>query len=173
MEPSSALPPLFTLSSAVFVEREDKILILKRAGGEATGGWYLPGGAVDPGETVEHCAARELMEEAGLPPDGQLTCVAVAHMQVYGYPSLQVLYACGSANGDVVLSAEHSAARWIDPAAYRERYFSDDIIRQVATSSPRVAEMLANIRHALDAYLKWREMRALAMERTHLPFTTG
>jgi 8-oxo-dGTP diphosphatase len=56
---------LFTLSSAVFVQRHGNILILKRAGGEGTGGWYLPGGAVDAGETVEESARRELLEEAG------------------------------------------------------------------------------------------------------------
>ena len=44
---------LFGLSAAVYVQRDGKILVLKRAMGEATGGWYIPGGAVDPGEDVE------------------------------------------------------------------------------------------------------------------------
>src|SRR2546421_1554036 len=95
---------LFALSSAVFAERDGQILVLKRAGGEATGGWYLPGGAVDPGETVEDGARRELLEESGLTPASRLTCVAVAHMHVYGHDSLQVLYACDCLDGDVVLS---------------------------------------------------------------------
>jgi 8-oxo-dGTP pyrophosphatase MutT (NUDIX family) len=144
--------PLFALSSAVFVQREGQILILKRAVGEAVGGWYLPGGAVDEGETVEQGAARELLEEAGLIPDGPLTCVAVAHMHVYGRDSLQVLYACDSAEGEVVISDEHSGFRWIGPVAYRDRYFNDDILARV---EGRPGEMLRNIRHALDAYLAW------------------
>lgn len=147
--------PLFTLSSAVFAERDGKILILKRAGGEASGGWYLPGGAVDSGETVEESARRELFEGAGLRPSGPLTCVAVAHMHVYGHESLQVLYACECADGDVVLSHEHSGARWIDAAEYRDRYFSDETMARFAADG-RMARMLANIRDAIDAYIRWR-----------------
>jgi len=155
---------LFRLSTAVFVERGGEILVLKRAGGEMTGGWYLPGGAVDPGETVEEGARRELQEEAGLAPDGPLTCVAVAHMRVYGEDSLQVLYACACREGDVVLSHEHSAARWVEPAAYRERYFNDDVLAAIEGRDRRVWSMLRNIRAAIDAYLAWRDLRRRAGE---------
>jgi 8-oxo-dGTP diphosphatase len=153
---------VFRLSTALFVERGDEILVLKRAGGEMTGGWYLPGGAVDPGETVEEGAVRELREEAGLVPSGPLTCVAVAHMHVYGQDSLQVLYACACPDGDVVLSDEHSAARWMAADAYRERYFNDAVLSLFEDRDPRVWTMLRNIREAIDAYLRWREMRAAA-----------
>jgi 8-oxo-dGTP pyrophosphatase MutT (NUDIX family) len=157
-----ALPPgAFLLSTALFVERAGQILVLKRAGGAMTGGWYLPGGAVDPGETVEEGARRELLEEAGLVPTSPLVCVAVAHMHVYGADSLQVLYACDCAEGDVVISHEHSAARWIDATAYRDRYFNDAVLAQFE-AQPQVHEMLTNIRAAVDAYIAWRAMKARA-----------
>jgi 8-oxo-dGTP diphosphatase len=151
--------PLFALSAAVFLERHGEILLLKRAGGEMTGAWYIPGGAVDAGETVEEAARRELFEESGLAPDGPLTCVGVSHMRAYGLESLQVLYACDCAPGDVVLSDEHSAARWMDARTYRDRYFSDEILARFESTDRRIWSMLAGIRAAIDAYLAWRGLR--------------
>ena len=151
--------PVHHLSSAVFAQRNGEILLLKRAGGEMTGGWYLPGGALDTGETIEQCAARELHEEAGLVPTGPLICVAVAHMHVYGADSLQVLYAADCDEGDVILSHEHSAFRWMNPTAYRDRYFTDDILKNATAADPRIGDMLTDIRNALDAYLAWRAGR--------------
>jgi 8-oxo-dGTP diphosphatase len=152
-------PPLYALSSAVFVQREGRILVLRRAGGEMTGGWYLPGGALDAGETIEECARRELYEECGLVPSGPLTCVGVAHMRVYGYDSLQVLYACDCTEGEVVLSVEHDGARWVDAAGYRERYFNDAVLARIGAADARIGEMLLNIRNAIDAYIEWRSGR--------------
>jgi hypothetical protein len=60
-----------------------------------------------------------------------------------------------------VLSDEHSAARWIDPVAYRERYFSDDVIARFAAANGRVSTMLSNIRDAIDCYLEYRKHAAL------------
>jgi 8-oxo-dGTP pyrophosphatase MutT (NUDIX family) len=52
----------------IVVDASDRVLLLRggdpRRPGPAV--WHTPGGGIDPGETHEHAAARELAEETGL-----------------------------------------------------------------------------------------------------------
>ena len=148
-------PQLFGLSASVYAQRTGKILILKRAGGEATGSWYIPGGGHERGEDLEETARRELHEESGLVPDGPLTLIGLVPMRVYGGDAIQASYACDCTTGEVVLSDEHSGARWIEPSEYRERYFSDDAIEAIAAKSERVGALIRGVRDDLDRYIAW------------------
>jgi ADP-ribose pyrophosphatase YjhB (NUDIX family) len=50
---------------AVIVQN-GKVLLVKRKHEPLVGQWSLPGGAVEVGETLETCLAREMLEETGL-----------------------------------------------------------------------------------------------------------
>ncbi|MGE5378358.1 MAG: NUDIX domain-containing protein [Bacteroidota bacterium] len=50
-------------SSAAIFDADGRILLTKRSD---NGQWCLPGGAVDPGETVAEAVEREVWEETGL-----------------------------------------------------------------------------------------------------------
>ena len=61
--------PSCTADLAIIHEAEDRareILLIKRGGHPSIGKWALPGGFVNPDETVEHAAERELCEETGV-----------------------------------------------------------------------------------------------------------
>ena len=47
-------------------EKELKVLLIQRGGHPCLGKWALPGGFVEPDETTEQAAARELREETGV-----------------------------------------------------------------------------------------------------------
>ncbi len=64
--PQLLLPtwPRVGASAAIF--REGHVLRGERGKGAMAGWWSLPGGHVEPGETVSAAAQREVMEETGI-----------------------------------------------------------------------------------------------------------
>ncbi|MEG7336738.1 NUDIX domain-containing protein [Bacillus sp. 0102A] len=72
--------------SAVVLHKEREILLQERVD---NGKWSLPGGNVEPGETVEDSIKREVMEETGLD-------IAVKHLVgVYSDPNHVIAYQDG------------------------------------------------------------------------------
>jgi 8-oxo-dGTP pyrophosphatase MutT (NUDIX family) len=157
------------MSGGVYAQRDGKILILKRAMGELVGAWAIPSGAVEAGETPEEAARRELQEEAGLVPSGPLTPIGLVPMRVYGVDSVQATYACDCPDGEIVISEEHSGARWIDAFDYRQRYFSDEVIARVGAEDQRIASIIRASRDDLDRYLVWREQQVVPPSRVDDP----
>jgi 8-oxo-dGTP diphosphatase len=50
-----------------FILHDNKVLLLKKNPGLfGAGKWNAPGGKLQPNETAEHCATREVYEETGL-----------------------------------------------------------------------------------------------------------
>ena len=60
--------PSVAADIVIFTRKEDtvRVLLVRRGGHPCLGQWALPGGFVEPGETVGHAAARELEEETGI-----------------------------------------------------------------------------------------------------------
>lgn len=107
----------------VVTDPNGRVLILKRdSTSHSKGGWCLPGGKVDYGETVAQAAAKELFEETSLkctsvdflfyqdslpPRPGQMHCIN--------------LYLKCNVEGALSLNEESSEYAWIAPEDL-ERY---------------------------------------------------
>jgi ADP-ribose pyrophosphatase YjhB (NUDIX family) len=56
--------PRLLVVALVFIRREDSLLMVKQDYGARY--WSLPGGIVEPGESLDEAAIREVREETGL-----------------------------------------------------------------------------------------------------------
>jgi 8-oxo-dGTP pyrophosphatase MutT (NUDIX family) len=104
------------------------------------------------GELPEEGARRELVEEAGLDVDGDLELVGAYPIRVYGGDCIQLSYRGRLRDGEVVVSSEHSAARWIDPVDMRAG-MTDAAIDALAAGNADVGTLVRRVRADLDAYL--------------------
>ncbi len=63
--PEAVGPPPVVAVGAIVVDALD-LLLVRRARAPAAGTWSVPGGRVEPGETLAEAVVRELAEETGL-----------------------------------------------------------------------------------------------------------
>lgn len=70
----------FLAASVAIVSREE-ILLIQRNRPPSEGLWTLPGGRLEPGETTEQCAMREVQEELGLTLYGLRPLIVLHHKQ--------------------------------------------------------------------------------------------
>ncbi len=99
------------VAAAVYIFRDDKILLLKRVAPPQT--FAPPGGRLEVGEDPLLGALREVIEETGLTP--QIFGVAQTWFGVYttgASPILCINYLATSDSGEPQLSDEHSAFVW-------------------------------------------------------------
>lgn len=112
------------VGAAIF--RDDRLLLLRRVVGDGygSGRWELPGGSVEPGESMERALRREVREETGF----TIRIVRPFSASIFrarssrGRPVavVAVRYVCRApAVGRPRLAVdEHDAYRWVGPGEY-------------------------------------------------------
>src|SRR5882724_7583890 len=66
----SAADTIVRVGVQAILSRDESLLLVQRARGYGKGTWCLPGGHLEPGETIVECALRELLEETGVRGNG-------------------------------------------------------------------------------------------------------
>jgi ADP-ribose pyrophosphatase YjhB (NUDIX family) len=110
---------------AIVRDGEGRVLLVRHT---YVPGWYLPGGAVDPGESVGDALTRELLEEA--------------NVRIIGPPRLLAIYFNPRAGSDhvalfEVTQFEQTSPKLADHEIVEARFFPLDALPEATTASTR------------------------------------
>jgi 8-oxo-dGTP diphosphatase len=100
------------VAATSIIERDGKILLIRRAGEPGYGLWSMPGGYVDRGEVVEEAAVREAREETGLEVEIELL---VGLFSEPGHPVMVAAYVAREVGGCLKPGPETLEAGFFSP----------------------------------------------------------
>ena len=126
--------PILAASAVVF--RDGRVLIARRVNSPQL--WSLPGGKVEPGETLEQAAIREVREETGV----EIEIVGPAGDSEVVLPGARYIIRAFAARwcaAEARPGAEASAVEWVRP---------EELARYEITEG--LAEIVARARELID-----------------------
>ena len=98
----------FPSCHAVILNQQQQVLLVRATYGSC--GWGLPGGALEPGETIHQALDRECKEELGI--QVQINYLSGVYFHS-AFNSQAFIFSCEvSDDADIVLSCEHSAYKY-------------------------------------------------------------
>jgi 8-oxo-dGTP diphosphatase len=113
-------------ATLLFVFREDEVLLIRKKRGLGAGKINGPGGRLEPGETPEQCAVREVQEEVGVTPQRVRHCGRHRFQFIDGYALLVDVFASDRHTGDVI-ETDEALPMWfpVDGIPYDEMWEDD------------------------------------------------
>lgn len=118
--------PLELAAHAAITDRRGRLLLLHRPETSVLnpGRWELPGGRLNPGEGTARALVREVQEETGLyVVPGRLLGAGV--QEISSGRIVHMVLSVTEVAGEVALSAEHDAYRWVTPNGLSRLPLSD------------------------------------------------
>ena len=98
---------------AAIIKKDNKVFIAERGYGEFKGKWEFPGGKIEPGETAEEAAVREIKEELRSTVKVLKFFGEINDMHGDRYFNVK-FYICELVDGNLELT-EHLASKWVEP----------------------------------------------------------
>ena len=138
--PSATRRPGPVLGVSTVVQREDAVLLVKRAKPPFEEVWAFPGGKVEFGESLKAAARREVLEETGLDVEIEEQIDRAEILQghetagVDAYHYVLIVFAARYIGGEPTAGDDASEARW----------FRAEELRSVETT-PDTARILARL----------------------------
>jgi 8-oxo-dGTP diphosphatase len=115
-------------ASAVVTDAAARVLLVERSRDPQRGRWSVPGGRVEPGESLEEAAVRETLEETGLRVvvGRELWTVRVPtgdgrEYEVHGFAASVV-------GGLLAAGDDAAAVRWVAPGELHELPLTADLL---------------------------------------------
>ena len=119
----------FGVRVGAVVERGGALLLVRHEKPEREPYWVLPGGRLEPGETIPRCAEREVSEETGL--DGRFAGVLyVSEFLREGRHTVDVT-ALVEAEGEAVLGSDPEVAPGSEPTLRELRWVGREELRGI------------------------------------------
>ncbi len=123
------------------VERDGTLLLVRHDKPDREPYWVLPGGRLEPGETIPECAERELMEETGL--EGRFVGVLyVSEFLQEGRHTVDVTARVEVSDGEARLGSDPEAEEGSEPTLQELRWVETGELEEVALLPGWIKERL-------------------------------
>jgi ADP-ribose pyrophosphatase YjhB (NUDIX family) len=122
--------PTVAVGALVF-DATGRVLLVLRARPPGERLWSVPGGKLEPGETLAQAVAREVREETGLVVEvGPLACVVEQMSPDYHFVILD--YLGRAIGGTLAAASDANDARFVDEAELAQLPLTDGLIDVLA-----------------------------------------
>jgi 8-oxo-dGTP diphosphatase len=132
IEQHSKTRPIIKAASACVWRGED-VLLVQRASSLGKGLWSLPGGKLEPGETLHQAALRELHEETGVQATLQHE-VGTFHVELQTRTYAITCFTGPWTAGEAVAGSDACAAQWLHHLGIGQLPLAPNILAAVATA---------------------------------------
>ncbi len=119
---------------ACIIENKGKVLVVERNRDPGKGMYDFPGGFVDPNESAEEAALRELKEELGIEPEILRYIGSAPNHYAYkgiDYTTCDIFFVCELNQPNLVMDkSEIASVQWVSPEALDGRKFAFESMRK-------------------------------------------